>query len=116
MLAGMLNWPQATFASEVAVTDDTATVTREIDGGLQTLAVPLPAIVTADLRLNTPRFATLPNIMKAKKKPVVSLTPDDLGLGGADDLAGGSSSSAWRNRPSARGGRSARRWRRCSTR
>jgi len=56
---------------------------------LQTLAVPLPAIVTADLRLNTPRFATLPNIMKAKKKPVVSLTPDDLGLGGADDLAGG---------------------------
>lgn len=89
MLAGMLNWPQATFASEVKVADDTATVTREVDGGLQTLALPLPAIVTADLRLNTPRFATLPNIMKAKRKKVDALTPADLGLGGATDLAGG---------------------------
>lgn len=69
--------------------DDTATVTREVDGGLQTLALPLPAVVTADLRLNTPRFATLPNIMKAKRKKVDALTPADLGLGGATDLAGG---------------------------
>ncbi|GAB0495080.1 hypothetical protein MMPV_006377 [Pyropia vietnamensis] len=89
MLAGMLNWPQATFASEVKVTDDTATVTREVDGGLRTLGLPLPAIITADLRLNTPRFATLPNIMKAKRKKVDTLTPADLGLGGATDLAGG---------------------------
>lgn len=80
---------QATFASEVKVTDDTATVTREVDGGLQTLALPLPAVVTADLRLNTPRFATLPNIMKAKRKKVDALTPADLGLGGSTDLAGG---------------------------
>lgn len=70
MLAALLDWPQATFASEIAIDGNSAKVTREIDGGLQTLAVNLPAIVTVDLRLNEPRFASLPNIMKAKKKPI----------------------------------------------
>ncbi len=72
MLAGLLDWPQATFASkmEVEAGGKAASVTREIDGGLQTLRVPLPAVITADLRLNEPRYATLPNIMKAKKKPL----------------------------------------------
>ena len=75
MLAGLLDWPQATFASKLDVAADgaSATVTREIDGGLQTLRVPLPAVVTADLRLNEPRYATLPNIMKAKKKPIETM-------------------------------------------
>jgi len=70
MLSAMLGWGQATFASEVVVADNAAKVTREIDGGLQTISVLLPAIVTTDLRLNTPRYASLPNIMKAKKKPI----------------------------------------------
>ena len=80
MLAALLGLPQATFASKVAVADGKATVTREIDGGLETLSMSLPAIVTTDLRLNEPRYATLPNIMKAKKKPLETVTPADLGV------------------------------------
>ncbi len=80
MLAALLDWPQATFASKLEVTGDKASVTREIDGGLQTLEVALPAIVTADLRLNEPRYASLPNIMKAKKKEIASKTPADYGV------------------------------------
>ncbi|KAI8913473.1 hypothetical protein EDD86DRAFT_268943 [Gorgonomyces haynaldii] len=80
MLGGLLNWPQATFASKVEIADKKITVTREIDGGLETIETQLPAIVTADLRLNEPRYATLPNIMKAKKKPLEKLTPKDLGV------------------------------------
>ena len=80
MLASMMKLPQATFASKVAIADGKATVTREIDGGLETLTMPLPAIVTTDLRLNEPRYATLPNIMKAKKKPLDNFTPADLGV------------------------------------
>ncbi len=80
MLAALLGWPQATFASKVVVAGDTATVTREVDGGLETIAVALPAVVTTDLRLNEPRYATLPNIMKAKKKPLDTLKPADLGV------------------------------------
>jgi len=80
MLAALANMPQATFASEVKVEDGKAIVTREVDSGLQTLALDLPALVTADLRLNTPRYASLPNIMKAKKKPMETLTPDELGV------------------------------------
>ena len=70
MLAALLGWPQATFASKVEIAGGRATVTREVDGGLETIEVALPAVVTADLRLNEPRYATLPNIMKAKKKPL----------------------------------------------
>jgi len=80
MLAALLNWPQATFASKVEVADGQVTVTREVDGGLETLALKLPAIITTDLRLNEPRYVTLPNIMKAKKKPLETLTPADLGI------------------------------------
>ena len=80
MLAALMGWPQATFASKVVVADGKATVTREIDGGLETLALNLPAVVTTDLRLNEPRYATLPNIMKAKKKPMDVLKPADLGV------------------------------------
>jgi electron transfer flavoprotein beta subunit len=80
MLAALLGWPQATFASEVELGDGTAKVTREIDGGLETIDINLPAIVTTDLRLNEPRYASLPNIMKAKKKPIDELTPADLGV------------------------------------
>ncbi|WP_137221879.1 electron transfer flavoprotein subunit beta/FixA family protein [Shewanella sp. MEBiC00475] len=80
MLAALTDMPQATFASEVKVDGDTVTVTREIDGGLQTLKMPLPAIVTVDLRLNEPRYASLPNIMKAKRKPLETLTISDLGV------------------------------------
>jgi electron transfer flavoprotein beta subunit len=80
MLAALLGLPQATFASKVAVEAGKATVTREIDGGLETIEVDLPAVITADLRLNTPRYATLPNIMKAKKKPLDVVTPDALGV------------------------------------
>lgn len=75
MLAGLLGWPQATFASRVQPDSATLAVTREVDGGLETLSVPLPAVVTTDLRLNQPRYATLPNIMKAKKKPLDVLSP-----------------------------------------
>jgi len=73
MLAGLLNWSQATFASKVEVADKTLQLTREVDSGLQTLSVPLPAVITTDLRLNEPRFATLPNIMKARKKPIETM-------------------------------------------
>lgn len=80
MLAALLNWPQATFASKVVITNGKASVTREIDGGLETLEILLPAVVSTDLRLNEPRYATLPNIMKAKKKPLDTLTPADLAV------------------------------------
>lgn len=80
MLAALLGLPQATFASKVQVADGKATVTREIDGGLETLALSLPAVVTTDLRLNEPRYVTLPNIMKAKKKPLDTVKPEDLGV------------------------------------
>ncbi|MFN6169791.1 MAG: electron transfer flavoprotein subunit beta/FixA family protein, partial [Burkholderiales bacterium] len=80
MLAALLGWAQATFASKVLVSGTEASVTREIDGGLETLSIKLPAIITTDLRLNTPRYATLPNIMKAKKKPLDVFTPDALGV------------------------------------
>jgi electron transfer flavoprotein beta subunit len=80
MLAALLGWGQATFASEVAIADGKATVTREVDGGLQTVAVSLPAVVSVDLRLNEPRYASLPNIMKAKTKPLAAKTPADYGV------------------------------------
>jgi len=80
MLAALLDWPQAVFASKVEIGANTATVTREIDGGLETVEVKLPAVITTDLRLNTPRYATLPNIMKAKKKPLEVVKPDALGV------------------------------------
>jgi electron transfer flavoprotein beta subunit len=80
MLAALLNWPQATFASKVKVENGKATVTREVDGGLETIALKLPAIITTDLRLNEPRYVTLPNIMKAKKKTLENLKPDALGV------------------------------------
>ena len=87
MLAALMNWPQATFASKVALSDGKAQVTREIDGGLETLELSLPAVVTTDLRLNEPRYATLPNIMKAKKKPLETLKPDALGVDVAPRLS-----------------------------
>jgi electron transfer flavoprotein beta subunit len=80
MLSALLGWSQATFASEVSVADGAAVVTREVDGGLQTIKVKLPAIVTTDLRLNEPRYASLPNIMKAKKKPLDAKTAADYGV------------------------------------
>jgi len=80
MLAALLGWPQATFASKLEIADGKATVTREVDGGLETVALVLPAVVTTDLRLNEPRYVTLPNIMKAKKKPLETVTPEDLGV------------------------------------
>lgn len=80
MLAALLNWGQATFASKVDIAEGKATVTREIDGGLETVAVKTPAIITTDLRLNEPRYASLPNIMKAKKKPLDTKTPADYGV------------------------------------
>ena len=80
MLAALLDWPQATFASKVDIASGTATVKREVDGGLETVEVKLPAIVTTDLRLNEPRYVTLPNIMKAKKKPLATTTPATLGV------------------------------------
>jgi electron transfer flavoprotein beta subunit len=80
MLAALLGWPQATFASKVVLDGDKVTVTREVDGGLETLALSLPAIITTDLRLNEPRYVTLPNIMKAKKKPLEVIKPEDLGV------------------------------------
>jgi electron transfer flavoprotein beta subunit len=80
MLAALLGWSQATFASKVKISGETAEVTREVDGGLETIAVKLPAVVTTDLRLNEPRYVTLPNIMKAKKKPLETLTPEALGV------------------------------------
>jgi len=80
MLAALLGWAQATFASKVALADGSADVTREIDGGLETIKVKLPAVVSVDLRLNEPRYASLPNIMKAKKKPIDTMAPADLGV------------------------------------
>ncbi len=80
MLAALLGWPQGTFASNLAFTDGKADVIREIDGGLETLSLAMPCVVTTDLRLNEPRYASLPNIMKAKKKPIDVMTPDDLGV------------------------------------
>ena len=80
MLAALLNWPQATFASKVTIANGEAEVMREIDGGMETVAIKLPAIITTDLRLNTPRYATLPNIMKAKKKQLDIVTPESLGV------------------------------------
>ena len=80
MLAALAGWPQATFASKVVVADGFATVTREVDGGLETIKIKLPAVVTTDLRLNEPRYVTLPNIMKAKKKTMEVIKPADLGV------------------------------------
>src|SRR5215207_2575262 len=80
MLAALLGWPQGTFAYKIEVGDGSIDVTREVDGGLQTVGLKLPAIVTTDLRLNEPRYASLPNIMKAKKKPLTEMTVDDLGI------------------------------------
>jgi electron transfer flavoprotein beta subunit len=80
MLAALLDWPQGTFASEVAIAGNEATIKREVDGGLETVRLTLPAVVTTDLRLNEPRYASLPNIMKARKKPIDTLTPDALGV------------------------------------
>jgi electron transfer flavoprotein beta subunit len=80
MLAALLNWSQGTFASKVTIAGGEATIVREIDGGLETVSIKLPAIISADLRLNTPRYATLPNIMKAKKKPLDTMTPEALGV------------------------------------
>lgn len=80
MLAALLNLPQATFASKLSIADGRAHVTREVDGGLETVSISLPAVVTTDLRLNEPRYVTLPNIMKAKKKPLDVLKPEDLGI------------------------------------
>ncbi|HXR56296.1 MAG TPA: electron transfer flavoprotein subunit beta/FixA family protein [Casimicrobiaceae bacterium] len=87
MVAALLEWPQATFASKVEITEGKGKVTREVDGGLETIEVTLPAVVTTDLRLNEPRYATLPNIMKAKKKPLETLTPEGLGVDVAPRLA-----------------------------
>ena len=80
MLSALLGWSQATFASKVKIADGKAEVTREVDGGLETISVKLPAVITADLRLNEPRYVTLPNIMKAKKKPLETIKPDALGV------------------------------------
>ena len=80
MLAALLGWAQGTFASKLVIADGHATVTREVDGGLETVKLKLPAVITADLRMNEPRYASLPNIMKAKKKPIAALTPGDLGV------------------------------------
>ncbi len=87
MLAALLGWSQATFASKVVLGDGKATVTREVDGGLETIEVSLPAVISTDLRLNEPRYATLPNIMKAKKKPLEVVKPADLGVDVAPRLA-----------------------------
>jgi len=87
MLSALLGWSQATFASKVKIADGRAEVTREVDGGLETISVKLPAVITADLRLNEPRYVTLPNIMKAKKKPLETLKPDALGVDVSPRLA-----------------------------
>ncbi|HEX4259640.1 MAG TPA: electron transfer flavoprotein subunit beta/FixA family protein [Acetobacteraceae bacterium] len=87
MLAALLGWPQGTFASKVAVEGEGISVTREVDGGLETVSLNLPAVVTTDLRLNEPRYASLPNIMKARKKPIETMKPTDLGVDPAPRLA-----------------------------
>ncbi len=86
MLAALLGWPQGTFASKLVIGDGSLDVTREVDGGLQTLTLKMPAIITTDLRLNEPRYASLPNIMKAKKKPIDETTPEALGVDAAPRL------------------------------
>jgi electron transfer flavoprotein beta subunit len=86
MLAALLGWPQGTFASKVEIAGGVANVTREVDGGLETVALTLPAVITADLRLNEPRYASLPSIMKARKKPIETLGPADLGVDPAPRL------------------------------
>lgn len=88
MVAGLLNWPQGTFASKVVLDKEkqTATVDREVDGGIETLCLDLPAVITTDLRLNQPRYATLPNIMKAKSKPIKKVTPEELNVQLRSDL------------------------------
>jgi electron transfer flavoprotein beta subunit len=86
MLAALLGWPQGTFASKLVIGDGSLDVTREVDGGLQTLTLKMPAIITTDLRLNEPRYASLPNIMKAKKKPIDEMTPEALGVDPAPRL------------------------------
>ena len=80
MLAALLSWPQGTFASKIAIEGESVSVTREVDGGLQTVKLAMPAVITTDLRLNEPRYASLPNIMKAKKKPIGEKTPEALGV------------------------------------
>ncbi len=80
MLAALMGWPQGTFANKLALADGKASVVREVDGGLETVELKLPAVITTDLRLNEPRYASLPNIMKAKKKPIDEKTPEDLGV------------------------------------
>jgi electron transfer flavoprotein beta subunit len=80
MVSALLGWPQATFASKIKIADGKAEVTREVDGGLETISISLPAIVTTDLRLNEPRYASLPNIMKARRKPIATATPEALGV------------------------------------
>ncbi len=80
MLAALLGWPQGTFASKLVIEGEQITVTREVDGGLETVALSLPAVITTDLRLNEPRYASLPNIMKARKKPIETIKPEDLGV------------------------------------
>ena len=87
MLAALMGWSQATFASKLKIADGKAAVTREVDGGLESITIKLPAVVTTDLRLNEPRYVTLPNIMKAKKKPLENLKPDALGVDIAPRLA-----------------------------
>ncbi|MCX5477523.1 electron transfer flavoprotein subunit beta/FixA family protein [Kaistia geumhonensis] len=87
MLAALMGWPQATFASKIELSADAVTVTREVDGGTETLQLALPAVITTDLRLNEPRYASLPNIMKAKKKPLDETTPEALGVDIAPRLA-----------------------------
>lgn len=86
MLAALLGWPQGTFASRLVIEGDTAMVTREVDGGLETVALSLPAVVTTDLRLNEPRYASLPNIMKARRKPIETMKPDELGVDSSQRL------------------------------
>jgi electron transfer flavoprotein beta subunit len=86
MLSALLGWSQGTFASKIAIADGKATVTREVDGGLETIELKMPMVITTDLRLNEPRYASLPNIMKAKKKPIEPLTPEALGVDPAPRL------------------------------
>ena len=86
MLAALLGWGQATFVSKIDIDGENIKATREVDGGLETLTVKIPAVLTTDLRLNEPRYASLPNIMKAKKKPIEQVTPDDLGVNPSNRL------------------------------
>jgi electron transfer flavoprotein beta subunit len=86
MLAALLRWPQGTYASKLVIEGGTITVTREVDGGMETLALPVPAVITTDLRLNEPRYASLPNIMRARKKPIETVKPADLGVDPAPRL------------------------------